>query len=45
MNSTETKNVSVYTSPIITMIEVKVENGYEGSNPSGGNQLPSWEII
>ena len=45
MNSTETKSTRAYTSPTVTVIEVKVENGFGSSNEGGGNQLPSWEII
>ena len=45
MNSNETNMMPIYTAPTMTVIEVKVENGFGSSNEGGGNQLPSWEII
>lgn len=45
MYSSETNIMPVYSAPTITMIEVKVENGFGSSNGSDGSQLPSWEII
>jgi len=36
---------TAYESPILEIIEVEVEQGFNGSGNDGGMSLPGWEII
>lgn len=45
MKVTNDSNPFAYVPPMLTVVEVMVEHGFEGSDDGGGTQLPSWEII
>lgn len=34
-----------YEMPLVEIIEIKVEHGFEASGNDGGMSLPGWEII
>ena len=44
VNINHKKSQGSYCPPEAVVLEVKVEQGFAGSN-EGGQQLPSWEII
>ncbi len=39
------ENINIYISPELEVLEVLVEQGFEGSDDEGGMGLPGWNII